>query len=686
MSPDPLPSGLDLPEVRALFERLCETSLARRALAELEPRSDDGARAALARASEMVALGAAGERPGLGGLWDPEPALAAVHRGARPLEIAELASLADFLGASQRLCAWLEVRSAECPALWTLAGGVGPEIEALHRDLAALLDERGLVRDTATPRLARLRGEIAELEREVVRAVERVGAQPEIRAALSDSKVHRRGGRWVLALKARSAPRVRGLVHGRSQSGETLFVEPEAAVELANRLVERRAEERAELARILVEATRRVLADEPAVQAAAGAMAELELSVAAAAFCRQYGARVPELAAGRSLVLKAARHPLLVEEERQGRLAEVVPIDVRLGDDFDLLVITGPNTGGKTLAVKTVGVAAFSVRMGWPVCCGEGSRVPLYDGLVVDIGDEQELGQSLSTFASHLVRIRAGLERATPRTLVLLDELGGGTDPDEGAALGDAILEYLLERGVPTLVTTHLGRLKEFCFTHARAENASVAFDAVSLRPLYRLLIGTPGESQALVIAERLGLPAPVLARARERLERRDRELFELIAEVRGTREHAEELRTRAEARLLEVSRSRAELSVQAQALSERGAQLAAEAQRALEERVGEARRALEGARGLLDQIPLPAARELAQAFESAAEALAGATLTERRRAFLAGLKKGELVWVPRLKQRCVVARIDRAKGQVSVRLGRMRVELAFDDITWSEG
>jgi DNA mismatch repair protein MutS2 len=384
-------------------------------------------------------------------------------------------------------------------------------------------------------------------------------------------------------------------------------------------------------------------------------------------------------------VLKAARHPLLVEQQRLGRLDEVVPIDVRLGGDFDLLVITGPNTGGKTLALKTVGVAAHSVRMGWPVCCAEGSSVPLYRGLVADIGDEQEISQSLSTFASHLVRIRAGLERADAHTLVLLDELGGGTDPDEGAALGYAILSHLLERGVPTVVTTHLGRLKEFCFRHARAENASVAFDAASLQPLYRLLIGTPGESNALSIARRLGLSPEVLARASERLERRDREVLELMAQVRGAREHTERLRSEAEQRIEGLTRSREELDRERARLDERGELLEVEAQRALEERVAEARRVLAGARGLLAQLPGPAAKERARELDLADGALGGASLTDRRRAFLGGLKKGELVWVPRYRRRCVVARIDRAREEVTVKLGNLKMAVPFDEVTWCE-
>ena len=676
-------SGLDLSSLRAVFERLVRTSLGLRSVRELAPRSDDDARAALGRAAEMALLERAGDTPSLGGVSDPVPSLAEARAHGRPLEAPQLASLAAFLGSALRLAAWLAVRADDAPRLAELGRDVPSGLTGLSTRLAEVLDERGELRDDATPRLALLRAQARELERKISAAVERVGARPEVRSVLTDAAVHRRAGRWVLAVRARSAGRVKGVIHDRSQSGETAFVEPREAVELSNRRTEVLADERAELGRLLVEVTRDVLACEESVVRAAAALAELELALASADFCREYGARVPELSD--ELVLRSARHPLLVEERRQERLEQVVPIDVRLGGDFDLLVVTGPNTGGKTLALKTVGVAAWSVRMGWPVCCDEGSTVPLYDGIVADIGDEQEIRQSLSTFASHLVRIRDGLARATPRTLVLLDELGGGTDPDEGAALGHAILEHLLQRGVPTLATTHLGRLKEFCFRNARAENASVEFDALSLRPLYRVRIGTPGESNALAIAERLGLDRGLVARAAQRIERRDREVAELIAEVRGAREHTELLRTEAEDRVQELDRARHELRAREQELERRGEQLEAEAQHGLEERVRDTRRRLAAARGLVEQLPGEVARELDAALEGADRELSGASLTDRRQAFLGSIKKGQLVYVPRYKQRCLVTRVDRGKRQVTVRLGQMKMTVEFDEVTYYE-
>jgi len=367
-------------------------------------------------------------------------------------------------------------------------------------------------------------------------------------------------------------------------------------------------------------------------------------------------------------------------------LREVVPIDLRLSADFDVLVITGPNTGGKTLALKTAGIAALLARCGMPFPCAEGSTIPLYDGIVADIGDEQEIRQSLSTFSSHLSRVRDGIARATGKTLVLLDELGAGTDPDEGAALSEAVLELFLERGSPTLATTHIGKLKEFAFRHPRAENACVEFDPESLAPCYRILVGTPGESGALAVARRLGIPEVVVARAEERLVRRDAEIQELLAEVRVARVHAERVRSEAEERLEGVSRARREVDEERAAIARRGDLLEAEAQRGIEDRVRSSRAALERARSLLDQVP-PKPREAIDAALAALEAeISGAALSERREAFLAGMKKGGWVYLPRYRQRCAIRKVDRARREVSVILGSMILKVPFDEVTWWDG
>ena len=680
-----LAARLELEDVRALFERLALSALGRRAVRELAPLGADAARAAYARLLEVQSLERGGQRPPLGGTPDPRSALDAARRFGRGLERAELADLCAFLQADERVRAWVDERRDALPALHA-AARAAPDLARVRERTAASVDERGEVRDEASPALARLRAETRSLDQRIAQRVDELAASANVRALLSDVGVHRRSGRRVLAVKRGSAGRVHGLVHDRSHSGETVFVEPRETLELGNRLAGLEADARAEEQRLVVELTRELLAHAGRIAQAAEALGEIELALIGAEFCRQFGARVPELVEPRNaggLLLREARHPLLVEQQRRGALAEVVPIDVRLGEEFDLLVLTGPNTGGKTLALKTVGVAAWCARHALPVCCAENSRIPLYDGVAADVGDGQEIRQNLSTFASHLVRIRAALELATPRTLLLFDELGGGTDPDEGAALGYALLEHLLARGVPTIVTTHIGKLKELAFRHARAENASVAFDARTRRPLYRLEIGTPGESNALAIAAELGLPEAVLARARERLERRDADLELLMEDVRGARESAERLRREAESRVVDLERQRGEAAERERGLAERGERLEAEAQRSIEERVAGARRLLQGGRPLLEQLPGPAARELREALDQAEAELSGAALSERRKAFLGGLAKGQLVYVPRYRQRCVVQRVDRTRQLLRVLAGKLTVEVPFDEVTW---
>ncbi|MCE9592765.1 MAG: hypothetical protein K8S98_01110 [Planctomycetes bacterium] len=675
--------ALDFEGVRALFERLASTSLGRRGLRELAPRSDADARCAGQRVREMRWLEESRSQPSLAGVCDPLPAFEAARQFHRPFERDEFAHLFGFVGAALRLAPWFALRKQDAPAIHALFERF-PDLSALAADLARALDERGEIKDDASAKLAKLRRELRELSNDIESRLRRIATAA--RDHLSDGSIHRRGRRLVLAVKSKSQGKVSGLVHDRSQSGETVFVEPREVIEDQNRRAELASDEEHEVRRILVELTRHALDAEGFVRIAATRLAELEIAVISSAFCAKYGARPLDVAGeeGRpnGLLLREARHPLLVERLASGALDEVVPIDVRLGDEFDLLVITGPNTGGKTLALKTVGLAACMARLGLPFPCAEGSRVPLYDGVVADIGDEQEIAQDLSTFSSHLARVRAGLDRAGPKTLFLLDELGGGTDPDEGAALSDALLEHLLEKRAPTVATTHLGKLKEFAFRHARAENASAEFDAATLRPRFRLLVGTPGESCALHIAARLGLPKTIVENARRRIERRDAEAQELMRKMRGAREAAERARKDTEQKLVDLRKTEDEALSRIQDLKNKSELLEAEAQRGLEERVREARARLKRAFDLLPQLSPKSAESMRDALDQVDQHLSGAALSERRRAFLIALKKGGLVYIPRYKQRCVITKVDRSKESVSVRLGTATLSVPFDEVT----
>ncbi len=347
-----------------------------------------------------------------------------------------------------------------------------------------------------------------------------------------------------------------------------------------------------------------------------------------------------------------------------------------------MLIVTGPNTGGKTLALKTAGLFALLTHLGLPVPASDGTTIPLYNGIAADIGDEQEIRQNLSTFASHLVRIRDGLACADAETLVLLDELGGGTDPDEGAALGAAVLETLLKKGVPTLVSTHIGRLKEFAFRHPRVENACTEFDLETLAPRYSLLVGTPGESGALVIARRLGMPDAVVRLAEARMQRRDSELVELMGDVRKARVQAEATRKSAESQLDDAREKAREVDERAQEIERRSDQLEKEAQKGLEERLRDGMRNIDRLRTLLSQVPKEAAGSMGGILDQLEADLSGATLTDRRQAFIQSLKKGSMVYLPRYRQRVMVHKVDRDKRQVVCKLGSMKVQVTFDEVT----
>ncbi|MGK0218103.1 MAG: DNA mismatch repair protein MutS2 [Planctomycetota bacterium] len=673
---------LELDSVLEMFAEQALSSLGRRSLEDLEPREDLPATQALQRCTEAMELSRRGESPNLAGLADPFPRST---REARILDEADFSRIRELLGAAERLEEWFSTRTLAAPELCAVVESI-PRLQDLAERIDRVVDERGKVRRDASDLLGRTRRMISKLTTEIDTSMRTILRRTDVRAVLSDGSVHRRGSRPVLAVKARLSGRVKGIVHDRSQSGESAFIEPREVIEPGNRLASLLSDERREVERVLLELTRSILADKGRIDQAAAALGEIELAVLSARFCAVYAAR-PALLPGQEhaapgLLLRSACHPLLLAQQALGEVGEVVPIDLRVGEDFDMLIITGPNTGGKTLALKTAGLFALLTRMGLPVPAAEGTTVPLYDRVAADIGDEQEISQNLSTFASHLVRIRSGLELATENSLVLLDELGGGTDPDEGAALGAAVLESYLKRGTHVLVSTHISKLKEFAFRNPRAENASTEFDLATLEPRYCLQVGTPGESGALIIARRFGLPESVVKRAEERTERRDGEIGELMRDVRDARLEAERVRSDAEQRLEDVNQLRRDMAEEESKIARRSDQLEAEAQKGLEERVREAARQVQLARDLLPQLPKDVASKMETILNRLGGEVSGASLTDRRTAFLDTIKKGSLVYLPRYRQRVLVHKLNREKREVTCKLGSMKVTVTFDEIT----
>jgi len=494
----------------------------------------------LAETSEARSLLAAGESPPLGGVGEVEGSLARAVRGGvlTPAELRELAATAAALDATGR---FFEPRAAAAPRLAARAGEIGD-----HRELVAeierCIDAGGELSDAASPELAAARRESRRLAAEIQSRAAAYLRDPGVVAHLSDSYYTVRNDRFVLPVRAEAKGGIQGIVHDASHSGTTLFVEPQALVELNNR------HKRAEIAieresrRVLRELSQRFAADAAAIEAGLRALASIDAAFARGRYGDELDAAAPEVGAAGIVRLPQLRHPLLPA-------GEVVPNDIALGDGITTLVISGPNAGGKTVAMKAVALAVLFVRSGLHVPASAGARIDLFDAVLADIGDEQDIREQLSTFSAHMGNLARILASATERSLVVLDEVGVGTDPGEGAALAQAVLEQLADAGARTIATTHYNLLKELAEVDPRFANASVEFDPETLEPTYRLKLGIPGISSARAVAARMGVPRGVLERANEILEREDRQLDHILAELTASR-HALERERREAARL----------------------------------------------------------------------------------------------------------------------------------------
>jgi DNA mismatch repair protein MutS2 len=463
------------------------------------------------------------ERPsaGIGGAHDIGPAVARAARGGR-LDPGQFVAIAETLEAADRLRDALE--DDRRPLMHELARRMHP-LAALRSTLERSFDPTGEVLDTASARLGGLR-RAARIAYERLRArLEQLVHSTEMASALQEPIVTLRSGRYVVPVRADARGRLKGIVHDASGSGQTLFVEPLVAVELGNAWREAQLAESAEVERILDELSAVVGSQAGLLEETLEALARFDLWAAKARLAEEMDATRAESAERFEIFLRGARHP--------GLTGRVVPIDVDLGAGFRALVVTGPNTGGKTVTMRTIGLLVLMHQAGLHIPADPGSRLPILRDVFADIGDEQSVAQSLSTFSGHLRSIVRIVAAAGPGTLVLLDELGAGTDPTEGSALAQALLDHFLRSGALVAATTHYAELKVYAHTTPEVSNASVEFDLETLSPTYRVRIGLPGGSQAFAIAERLGLPAEIVASARTRLTEGQRAFEETLASLR---------------------------------------------------------------------------------------------------------------------------------------------------------
>jgi DNA mismatch repair protein MutS2 len=535
----------------------------------------------------------------LGGVHDVRPLAQNATRGA-VLQPADLLDIQGTVRAGGRARRTLLRLQREVPLLADIAARIEP-CEVLRDEIGRCISEQGEVVDHASPKLSRIRRELRTAHDRLQEKLNRIIASPKYAPHLQEALITQRSGRYVVPVKADSRGHVPGIVHDTSASGATYFIEPLSIVDLGNRWRELQLEEEKEVERILAELSAQVadLADELAWTVEA--LAELDLALAKARYANVLDATKPAVTSlkgrlteqhpGTTLDLIQARHPLLDPER-------VVPIDVCLGDDYFVLVITGPNTGGKTVTLKTVGLMVAMAQSGLHLPVAEGSALSVFEGIYADIGDEQSIEQSLSTFSSHLTNIVDILERADERCLVLLDELGSGTDPVEGSALARAMLSHLLARRITTLVATHYSELKAFAHTTPGVENASAEFDLETLSPTYKLQIGLPGRSNAFAIAQRLGLTPEIVQAAQALVSPDELQTDSLLAEIQQA--HQQAIAARDAAQL-----AQRQMSEQERQLAARLAGIDAERSAILGEARTEARRELAEVRKELQALRL---------------------------------------------------------------------------------
>lgn len=513
--------------------------------------------------------------PPLGGCADLGIGLAHAERGG-VLEPAQLMDVRTTLDAIHATLRFFDHQRDDAPTLDRLAENI-EEARDLEAMIDRCLDGNGEVSDAASPTLAKARREAHRLSGDLQSRIQRALQHSDIKPHLSDQFYTVRAGRFVLPVKADSKGHVRGIVHDASRSGTTLFIEPDGMVELNNRHRQAELTVEREILRVLRELSAAVGRDAELLRSNLGWMGNLDLAIARGQLSRTMDGVEPEVGREGIFELGGCRHPLIAADQ-------CVANDLRIGRDFSVLLLSGPNAGGKTVALKSLALAALMVRAGMHVPANPGARVDLVDCVLADIGDHQDIQESLSTFSAAMANLADILREAGPNTLVCLDEIGVGTDPSEGAAIAQSTLETLADSGARVVTTTHYNLLKEMAEVDERFANASVEIDPITFAPTYRVRIGAPGASSATTVAARMGLPQRVLDRAAGLLDRDDRRLDRMLSELASSRALLESEKMAAEALRAESEQTREEYRTKLARLQERRDKLLGEMRRELDD------------------------------------------------------------------------------------------------------
>ena len=635
---------------------------------------------ALAESREAWALLRDGEPVPLEGICFIEPALQRLEREG-VLDGASLRDIKSTLRAAASLRRFLAQRKAQAPYL-DRSCHVDPTLDGLEDEIGMSIADDGSILDSASAELTHLREEVGNLRGRIVRKLEELIQKRS--PILQDSFYTVREGRYVLPVRADAHERFHGIVHGSSASGATVFVEPRELVERGNRLKMAQAELEWEERRILAAVSDLLRQHVPQLRAAAEALDHADLRAAGARLAVDLDGRFLELSEAPRISLRGARHPLLVL-----RGLDVVPNDIALGGR-EALVISGPNAGGKTVALKMLGLASLMTRAGLPFPAGEGSVCGFFSPVLAAVGDEQSLERSLSTFSAHLVTLKGVLDAATERVLVLLDELAGATDPEAGAALACAVVTHLVDAGAAVAVTTHYEALKALASERDDMRNVAVGFDFEEMAPTFRMRVGVPGSSNALEVARRYGIPTAVVEEARRVLPEHSQSFEKLVAELEAATQGARDQQAAVERERAELATANAKLARRRQALEAREARgLGEEATRLLAE-VRELHRQIDDAKKALRDRASVEALTAAQDATREGGGLLG-ELDRRRRALEPdpietdeldpkALSIGDQVWVERLRSTAEVVEVA-SRGKVRVAAGMMKLWVDATDL-----
>lgn len=619
-----------------------------------------------------------------GGLYDIREALLLAKKGGS-LTMRQLLEVQNVLGISSEVVAFMH--DDALPELKYIGEMVDLIVEftALEKEISRCILTEDEMADNASPKLKDIRRSIHQQNQAIKNKLSRIITSSSNKTYLQDAIVTMRDGRYVIPVKQEYRSFFPGMVHDQSKGGATLFIEPQGVVELNNKLRELEVEEQLEIARILTELSSRVAEHYREIRSNLELLTKLDFIMAKGKLSCKMHASEPKIDADGELRLISARHPLI-------EYKKAVPVDIRIGGDYRTLIITGPNTGGKTVSLKTAGLLVMMAQSGLHIPASHASTLPIFGEVFADIGDEQSIEQSLSTFSSHMKNIVSIIDKASYDSLVLVDELGAGTDPTEGAALAIAILERFYDSGALTMATTHYNELKKYALATSSVENAAMEFDVETLTPTYRLLIGVPGKSNAFEISKKLGLSESVIERASEHIKHGDMEFENVISSIEDDKRKAAADRLDAESMRAEIEERLKKLEEKEKAISEKRADIIAEAKREARELLRETKSTVKDVQKDLRRLQKSGAhtnlntgaleksrRKINEAEDLVSEKVVKQVNSEPVSADT--LKIGDRVKLLTIGQNGTILSLPDEKGNLMINIGALKVKARLQDL-----